>query len=246
MPDYVIYYRRNCKFPRAEQETDVQRFLGINDGRVVAEFTENDATVECRLSTGARVTRRPALDKAVDAALSSRATLVIGRLGRMSRNTAVTARLRDSGVEFVCLDFPKANHLTVHVLAALADEESRRGSERTKAALVAAKAQGVKLGSARPGHWEGREHLRGTKQAIAAAAKAHKDKTRNIYAYLMPEIKLRRERGDTLPEIMVWLNGQGHRTTAGMPFTQVAVWRLIKRYLGDAWLGNNTRKKVRA
>ena len=54
----------------------------------------------------------------------------------------------------------------------------------------------------------------------------------------MPEIKARRERGETLPEIMDWLNQQGHKTTAGKPFTQTAVWRLIDRYLGKEWLGN--------
>jgi hypothetical protein len=62
--------------------------------------------------------------------------------------------------------------------------------------------------------------------------------TKNTYAFLMPEIKARRERGETLPEIMDWLNGQGRKTTAGKPFTQTAVWRLIDRYLGKEWLGN--------
>jgi DNA invertase Pin-like site-specific DNA recombinase len=238
--EYVVYYRRSRKYPRAEQETNTRRFVAVNDGKVLAEFTENESTTERRTATGQRATYRPELQAAVEAALASRATLVIPRLGRLSRNTYVTALLRDSGVEFVACDMPKANHLTVHVLAALADKESRRISERTKAALVAAKARGVKLGSNRPGHWKGRH--RGTKEAIVAAAKAHRDKTRNAYAYLIPEIKVRRERGDTLPEIVEWLNQTGHTTTVGMPFTQTAVWRLIKRYLGDEWLGNNIRK----
>ena len=59
----------------------------------------------------------------------------------------------------------------------------------------------------------------------------------------MPEIKDRRERGETLPEIVEWLNQQGHTTTAGKPFTQTAVWRLIDRYLGKEYLGS-TRKKT--
>jgi DNA invertase Pin-like site-specific DNA recombinase len=124
----------------------------------------------------------------------------------------------------------------------MAEEETRKVSDRSKAALAAAAARGVKLGSARPGHWKGREHQRGTKLAIAAAARKKKERTRNNYAFLMPEIKLRRERGDTLPEIVEWLNQQGHITTAGKPFTQTAVWRLIDRYLGKELLGNNLRK----
>ena len=62
----------------------------------------------------------------------------------------------------------------------------------------------------------------------------------------MPEIKARRERGETLPEIVDWLNQQGHTTTAGKPFTQTAVWRLISRHLGKEWLGNNKRKMAQA
>ena len=88
--------------------------------------------------------------------------------------------------------------------------------------------------------------MRGTKKAIAAAARKKKERTRNNYAFLMPEIKARRERGDTLPEIVEWLNQQGHITTAGKPFTQTAVWRLIDRYLGKEWLGNNLRKMAHA
>ena len=100
----------------------------------------------------------------------------------------------------------------------------------------------MKLGSADPRLWKGREHLRGTKKAIAAAAEEEREATRNTYAFLMPEIKARRERGETLPEIMDWLNEQGHTTTAGKPFTQTAVWRLIDRYLGKEYLGSTQKK----
>ena len=103
-------------------------------------------------------------------------------------------------------------------------------------------ARGMKLGCARPDHWKGREHLRGTKLAIAAAARKKREKVKNIYAWMMPEIKARRERGETLPEIVEWLNNQGKHTTAGKPFTQTAVWRLIARYLGKEYLGNIKKK----
>jgi hypothetical protein len=52
-----------------------------------------------------------------------------------------------------------------------------------------------------------------------------------------------RERGGTLPEIVEWLNNQDYTTTAGKPFTQTAVWRLLDRYLGKEYLGS-TRKKT--
>ena len=59
----------------------------------------------------------------------------------------------------------------------------------------------------------------------------------------MPQIKEMRERGGTLPEIVEWLNNQDYTTTAGKPFTQTAVWRLLDRYLGKEYLGS-TRKKT--
>lgn len=53
----------------------------------------------------------------------------------------------ESGVEFVAADMPIVNRLTVHILAAVAEEEARTISARTKAALAAAKARGVRLGN---------------------------------------------------------------------------------------------------
>jgi DNA invertase Pin-like site-specific DNA recombinase len=55
----------------------------------------------------------------------------------------------ESGVEFVACDFPEANHLTVHILAAVAEHEAAMILSRTKAALTAAKARGIVLGGQR-------------------------------------------------------------------------------------------------
>jgi DNA invertase Pin-like site-specific DNA recombinase len=73
--------------------------------------------------------------------------LVIAKLDRLSGNLAFIATLMDSGVEFLAVDNPHANKLTVHILAAVAQHEREMISERTRSALQAAKARGKKLGN---------------------------------------------------------------------------------------------------
>ncbi len=90
---------------------------------------------------------RPQLRAALALAKKQRATLVIAKLDRLSRNMAFTATLMDAGVDFVAVDTPHASRLTLHILAAVAEHEREMIAERTKAALAASKARGTVLGA---------------------------------------------------------------------------------------------------
>jgi DNA invertase Pin-like site-specific DNA recombinase len=92
---------------------------------MLAEFTE--------IESGKR-NDRPELEKALAACKKQKAKLVIAKLDRLSRNLAFIATLMDSGVEFIAVDNPHANKLTVHILAAVAQHEREIISARTSAA----------------------------------------------------------------------------------------------------------------
>src|SRR5579862_1273650 len=92
---------------------------------------------------------RPALATALRLCKKHRATLVIAKLDRLARNVAFIANLVESGVEFVAVDMSQANKFTVHIMAAVAEQEAEAISKRTRAALAAAKARGTQLGGRR-------------------------------------------------------------------------------------------------
>lgn len=120
------------------QRGAVEAFARQHGAAIVDSYVE--------VETGKR-SDRPELAKALCAARKTKATLLIAKLDRLARNVAFIANLMDADVEFLACDQPFASRLTLHILAAVAEDEARRISERTKAALQAAKARGRKLGS---------------------------------------------------------------------------------------------------
>jgi DNA invertase Pin-like site-specific DNA recombinase len=122
----------------AAQREAVMSYLDGGRWALVDEFTE--------VESGKR-NDRPELVKAFAACKKQRAKLVIAKLDRLSRNLAFIATLMDSGVEFIAVDNPHANKLTIHILAAVAQHEREIISARTSAALKAAKARGKRLGN---------------------------------------------------------------------------------------------------
>jgi DNA invertase Pin-like site-specific DNA recombinase len=124
------------------QRKAVLDYLNGGAWQLVAEVVE--------VESGKRADR-PKLAEALRLCRLHGATLVIAKLDRLARNVAFVSNLMESGVDFTAVDFPTANWLTIHILAAVAEHEAKCISERTKAALAAAKARGVKLGGRRQG-----------------------------------------------------------------------------------------------
>lgn len=141
--NFIAYYRVSTdRQGRSGLGLDAQKkavldHLNGGSWKLQAEFTE--------IETGKR-NDRPQLEAAIALCRRRKARLVIAKLDRLSRNLAFIAALMESGVEFVAADNPHANKLTIHILAAVAQNEREMIAERTRAALAAAKARGVRLG----------------------------------------------------------------------------------------------------
>lgn len=123
------------------QKEAVSRYIPNAPGSLLASFTE----VETGRGSNA-LAKRPELRKALEECKKWGAVLVIAKLDRLARNVHFISGLMESKVQFVACDLPEANQLTLHIMAAFAEHEAKRISERTKEALAAAKARGVKLG----------------------------------------------------------------------------------------------------
>jgi DNA invertase Pin-like site-specific DNA recombinase len=125
------------------QEETVRRYVTNQKGMVVGEFVE----VESGKKTDAE---RPQLAQALSECRRLKATLVVAKLDRLSRNAEFLLRLQNSNVDFVCCDCPNVDRFTVGILALVAQRERELISERTKSALDAARKRGVKLGTKHP------------------------------------------------------------------------------------------------
>lgn len=207
--------------------------LEAQQAAIDAYAQQNGCTIKrcyVEIETG-KIADRPELQKALAHAKMAKAMLVVAKLDRLSRNLNFTSAVMDSGAEFVACDNPHANRLTLHILSAVAENEARAISERTKAALAAAKARGQLLGSARPGHWEGNEEarLQGAKAGAAVSAKVRAKLATEAYSHLLPEIERLRAEGKSLQAIADELNSQGHTTRRCKPWNPVQVSRVLER-----------------
>ena len=141
---FVAYYRVSTEkqgrsgLGLEAQQAAVQDYLNGGTWELVGEFIEVES---------GRKSERPELAKALARCKKDKATLVIARLDRLARNVHFISGLMETKVKFVACDMPEATPFMLHIYAAVAQEEARAISARTKAALAAAKQRGVRLGA---------------------------------------------------------------------------------------------------
>jgi DNA invertase Pin-like site-specific DNA recombinase len=224
MPKFVAYSRVSTDRQGKSglglegQRAAVLQHVG-GAGELIAEYTE--------IETGKRdsLDNRPELRRALAHARRSQATLVVAKLDRLTRSVAVTSLLHQSNVDFVCCDNPYANRLTIQILAAVAEDEARRISERTKAALAAYKARGGVLGATRP---ESRNLSIDARKRGALASAIRRGKIMlDAYEDITPQMHAFRSSGRSLRAIAQALNDDGHTTRRGRPWNAAQVSRVL-------------------
>jgi hypothetical protein len=142
----VAYYR-------VSTDKQGQSGLGLDAQRAAVELHARsvgaEVIAEFQDVESGRKADRIGLAAALATCRSKRAVLLIAKLDRLARSVAFISNLMEGGVDFIAADMPSVNRLTVHVLAAVAEHEREMISQRTKAALTAAKVRGTKLGNPR-------------------------------------------------------------------------------------------------
>ena len=194
------------------QRAAVAEYLNGGDWALVEEVVEVES---------GKSNTRPSLAAALRLCRKNKATLVIAKMDRLSRNVHFISGLMESGVEFVAVDMPQANRFVVHIMAAVAEQEAEAISKRTKAALAAAKARGSVLGGRRVT----------SKRLVEIAAGARTARTEKAAAWreeLSPTLARVRATGAvSLREIAAELNARNIPAPRGGEWSAVQVSRAV-------------------
>jgi DNA invertase Pin-like site-specific DNA recombinase len=187
---------------------------GCCAGALVAEFTE----IETGKGSNA-LQKRPQLRAALEACRKHGATLIIAKLDRLARNVHFVSGLLETGCDFVAADMPEANKVMIQMHAVMSEWERDQISARTKAALAAAKARGVKLGASGP------DNLKRNIENRIEAADAFAEKLSGL-------IRGFKAAGMSQRKMVAELNKLSIPTAKGGEWSLVQLQRVIKRTAG--------------
>ena len=194
------------------QRAAVRSYLDSNNGLELASFTEVES---------GKVNERPQLAAALRRCRQTRATLLVAKLDRLSRNAAFLLSLRDAGVRFVAADMPDMNETVVGVMAVIAQHERQAISDRTKAALAAAKRRGVKLGNPDLKAGTKATAARSPHRPLQLVATSRAEELRDVVT------EARAQGCVSLRQLAEHLNGLGVQTPRGGSWAAASVSRLL-------------------
>lgn len=220
---YVVYRRVSHKEQGRSglglegQDRDIEFFLAKFGGEVIGRFHD--------IQTGAD-DERPGMLDALKLCAKGNAILLVSRLDRLSRDVAFIAALMKRA-HFKVATMPDADEFQLHIYAALAQQERRLVSQRTKAALAVAKEKGTKLGGLRGNNIE-----LATKERVRKANR-NAAKVYGIVQGLCNE-------GLSLRAVAARLTAAGIATPRGGQWDAKAISRLITRMEGDDANGQET------
>jgi len=162
---------------------------------------------------------RPGLQKALARARKLKCPVIVAKLDRLSRDVHFISGLMARGVPFLVTELGvDVDPFVLHLYAALSQKERALISNRTKAALAALKAKGVKLGN--------RTNLA---DAAREGQRANRAKAKAFAAKVFPTIEKLRDRGKSLREIAAELNALGVRTARGGQWYAATVRGILAR-----------------
>lgn len=224
MDKYCVYLRCSTRGQfesglgiEAQREI-VAKYVKSNPGRILAEYTEAES---------GRNNERPRLAECLSHARRAKAHVIVAKLDRLSRDAGFLLRLKAGNVPIVFCDLPSQDPMLIGVMACVAQNEATLISQRTSAALQALKARGVALGSARNGHWNGREDAR-LAGALTGAKRSARARRARLVEYLNdfgPTFNDLRQQGLTYEQIAARLNEDGFTLQGGGDWSKETVRR---------------------
>ena len=221
----VVVYLRVSSLEQAQsgigleaQHFAVERFCAAREWTILRKY------VEVETARRDHMRNRPELSAALAFAKRLKIKIVVARLDRLTRSLLVMSQFLAAGVDFVAVDDPDASRLVIQCKAIMAEYESRLISERTKEGMRAARERGV---SFERHHWSFTPEMR--LKAATNARLSHRERARDAYADISPEVVALRKSGKSWTAIARYLNASGHVTRSGGPWGIHTVQRLVRR-----------------
>jgi DNA invertase Pin-like site-specific DNA recombinase len=191
------------------QAAAIQQYVQARSGKLVQDYEE----VETGKGSNA-LEKRPMLREAMRAAKKQRATLVVAKLDRLSRNVHFVSGVMESGADFAVADLPRADKTMLHFYAMVAEWERDRISLRLKETLAAKKRRGEAVGNV-----ASLQPLNGARAQEAA----------DFAAKLRPTLRAFVAQKMSQRAMVEALNGAGVKTARGGEWTLVQLQRVLAR-----------------